>query len=173
MKIEIPDCYFNAEERKNTPQRVQRFWDEWLNKSHDFQFTTFKNPGYDQMISEVQIPLYSMCSHHLLPFIGFAHIAYVPNKKICGLSKLARVVDKFAHCPQIQERLTQQIADYLEDRLNPKGVAVMIEAEHLCMSCRGVRKVGAKTITTALKGKFHTEKGVKEEFLSLVNSRRN
>ena len=171
MKIEVPDEYFCAEELKNTPKRVKRFWNEWLVKSNNFKFTTFKNPGYDQMVTLTNVQFYSMCAHHLLPFQGKIHVGYIPDKRICGLSKLARVIDKFSHKPQLQEKLTQEIANFLDEKLKPKGVAVLIEGEHMCMSCRGVKKPGAVTVTTALKGKFH-EADVKQEFLDLVYSRR-
>jgi len=167
MEITIPDEYFSDEELKNTPIRYQRFLDEWLKDSSKFNFTVFPKPeGLDQMITVIDIDFYSLCSHHLAPFIGKASIAYIPNEKICGLSKLARVVDKFAHKPQVQERLTQEIADYLIEQLHPLGLMVILEAEHLCMSMRGIRRPGHKTITSAVKGLFNHE-NVKNEFLQL------
>lgn len=165
MKIEIPDEYFNEEELKNTPQRYKRFLKEWLEDSNNFTFTVFDKPkNVDQMITVKDIQLYSMCAHHLLPFYGKVHIGYLPSKKICGLSKLARVVDKFAHKPQLQEALTQQIADYLQDQLQPMGLMVVVEAEHLCMSMRGIKRPNHKTITSAIKGMF-IHKDIKDEFL--------
>ena len=169
MEITIPDEYFSDEELKNTPIRYQRFLDEWLRESNNFKFTVFPKPeGLDQMVTVKNIDFYSLCSHHLAPFIGKASIAYIPNEKICGLSKLARVVDKFAHKPQVQERLTQEIADYLIEQLSPLGLMVVLEAEHLCMSMRGIRRPGHKTITSAVKGLF-TQAQVKSEFLSFMN----
>jgi len=169
MKFEIDDKYFNEEELKNTPERWKRFLDEWLNKSKDFEFRVFDNPGYDEIISVTHIPFYSMCAHHLLPFIGTAHVGYVPNDKICGISKLARVVDMFAHRPQLQERLTMQIRDYVNEKLNPKGVMVVLEAEHLCMSMRGIKKPGHRTKTSALCGVFEN-KDTRNEFLTLIRN---
>ena len=122
MKLEVPDSFFNDEELKNTPDRWARFLDEWLEKSNHFKFTTFPNePKVDQMVIQKDINLYSICAHHMLPFFGTAHIGYLPKDKLCGLSKLARAVDKFAHRPQNQERLTQQIADFLMEELDPHG----------------------------------------------------
>jgi len=169
MKIEIADKYFNKEELKNTPDRYKRFLNEWLEDSQDFKCTVFEKPkNVDQMIITKDINFYSMCSHHLLPFIGKVHFAYIPIKKICGLSKVARVVDKFAHKPQLQEALTQQIADYLEKILEPLGLMVIIEAEHLCMSMRGIKRPGHSTITSALKGDF-TNNETRTEFLKMIN----
>ena len=168
MKIEIPDEVFSDEELKNTPNRYKKFLKEWLVDSQDFKFTTFPKPkGMDQMIVIKDIPFYSMCSHHLLPFIGKAHIGYIPNKKICGLSKVARVLDKFAHRPQLQERLTQQVVDYLDKELEPVGVMVVLEAEHLCMSLRGIKRPNHKTVTSAIKGMF-IQNNIKSEFMELV-----
>ena len=168
MKISIPDKYFNIEELKNTPKRYSKFFDEWLEGSDNFNFTTFLKPkGMNQMIILKDIPFYSMCSHHLLPFVGKVHIGYVPNKKICGLSKLIRGVNKFAHRPQIQERLTQQVIDFLDEKLNPLGIMIILEAEHFCMSLRGVRSPGHKTTTSAVKGRFQY-KEIKSEFMGLI-----
>ena len=169
MKIQINDKYFNEEELKNTPKRIERFKKE-LKKKADFKFTTFKNPNYDQMIILKDIEFFSFCSHHLLPFIGKAHIGYIPSKKICGISKLARVVDKFASKPQLQERMTEEIADYLEQKLSPLGIMVVIEAQHLCMKMRGVKKQNAKMVTSAIRGVFY-HNDVKQEFLKLIEKR--
>ena len=168
MKIEIPDKYFNTEELKNTPKRYKRFLDEWLEESNNFKFTIFPKPkGVDQMVVVKDIYFYSMCAHHLLPFIGKARIGYLPSKKICGLSKLARVVDKFAHKPQLQEALTQQVADFLEKELEPIGLMVVFEAEHMCMSMRGIKRPGHKTITSAIKGVF-IQSNIKNEFMEVI-----
>ena len=129
-------------------------------------FTEQKN---DEMVVVRDIPLYSMCEHHLLPFVGKAHIVYIPKEgKVIGLSKLARIVDCFARRPQIQERLTSQIADFLMDRLEPQGVAVLIEAEHLCMTMRGARAAGAKTKTSALRGVMKSDARTRAEAMSLL-----
>lgn len=168
MKIEFPDEVFCDEELKNTPDRYRRFLKEWLVDSEKFEFTTFKNDGYDQMIIVKDIEFFSMCSHHLLPFSGKAHVGYIANKKICGLSKIPRVVEMFAHRPQLQERLTQQIGEYLHKKLNAKGVIIVIEAEHLCMSMRGVKKPGHITITSSLLGVFKKDSSAKEEFMRLI-----
>lgn len=164
--LTYPQGLLDKEERINTPLRVERFWKEWAGKN-DFKFTTFKNPGYDQLILLKNIDFASVCSHHLLPFIGKAHIGYIPNGRICGISKLARVLDKFASRPQLQERMTQQIADFIQKELKPKGVMVIIEGEHMCMRIRGVKKTGATMTTSAIKGVFK-KKEPREEFLALI-----
>jgi GTP cyclohydrolase IA len=168
MKIEIPDEFFNEEELENTPGRYKKFLKEWLEDSNGFKFTTFKNEGYDQMVIVKDIDFFSMCSHHLLPFKGKCHIGYIPNDRICGLSKIPRVIEKFAHRPQLQERLTEQVAEYLNKELKPKGVIVIMEAEHLCMAMRGIRKPNHATLTSSLKGVFKTDVGAKQEFISLI-----
>src|SRR3712207_5037936 len=118
-----------------------------------FTATTFRNDGgYDELVVARDIPFHSLCEHHLLPFVGRAHVAYLPGERIVGLSKLARVVDHFSRRMQVQERLTTQIASWLTDTLQPKGVGVVLEAEHLCMSLRGVQKTGSETVTSALHG---------------------
>ena len=166
MIIELPDSLFNEEELKNNPKRYKRFLDEW--NKNDFKFTTFPKPkGLDQMIIVKDISFYSMCSHHLAPFFGKVSIGYIPNQKICGLSKLARVVDKFARKPQLQEKLTQEITDFLQENLEPVGLMVVIEAEHLCMSMRGIKKPQHKTVTNAIKGIF-IQPSVKQEFMGFM-----
>jgi len=167
MQIEIPDELFSAEELRNTPDRIKRFLQEWQNKD-DFKFTMFDNPGYDQMILLKSIEFGSLCSHHLLPFTGFAHVGYIPDKKICGISKLARVVDMFASRPQVQERLTQQIADFIVQQLNPIGVMVVLEAQHECMRIRGVKKANSVMVTSALKGLFKKDEKARLEFMGLI-----
>lgn len=122
----------------------------------------------NEMVLEKDITFYSMCEHHLMPFYGKAHVAYIPNGKVTGLSKLARTVDVYARRPQIQERLTVQIADALERTLNPKGIMVMLEAEHTCMTMRGIKKPGSKTITTVTRGDFKTDRELQKQFLSMV-----
>lgn len=169
MEINIPDSYFDEESLKNTPKRIEKFIKEWKN-NQNFNFTTFPNPNYDQMIVLKDIDFYSLCEHHLLPFYGRIHIGYIPNERICGISKLARVVDMFASRPQLQERLTQQIANYIEKELEPKGVMVVVEGIHLCMRMRGVKKPNSVMITSALKGVFGKLK-VREEFLNFINSK--
>ena len=127
--------------------------------------------GHDEMIMVRDVPLYSMCEHHLIPFMGSAHVAYIPNTEgqITGLSKLARVVDVLARRPQVQERLTTQIADAMEDALNPRGVLVVLEAEHLCMSMRGIQKPGSKTVTSAVRGIFRESEATRIEAMNLIS----
>jgi GTP cyclohydrolase I len=124
----------------------------------------------DEMVIEKDITFYSMCEHHLLPFYGRAHVAYIPDGKVVGLSKLARTVDIIAKRPQIQEKMTAQIADALMVYLKPKGALVMLEAEHMCMTMRGIKKPGSKTVTMALRGEFQTDKELKEDFFRLMGN---
>lgn len=134
---------------------------------------TFDAEGADQMICQWKIPLYSLCEHHLLPFVGYAHIGYIPRDRICGLSKFKRVVDLYARRLQVQERLTREIAIYLEENLNPRGVMVVIEAEHLCMTIRGVQTPGTLTTTSAVTGDFlDPSQGSREEFQRFMAARR-
>jgi GTP cyclohydrolase I len=134
-----------------------------------FRATTFANEdGYDELVLVREIPFHSLCMHHMLPFHGLAHVAYLPGERIVGLSKLARVVEMFARDLQVQERLTTQIADWIEEELRPKGVGVVLEAEHLCMSLRGVQKFGATTVTSALQGQVRDDPRTRQEFLSLT-----
>jgi GTP cyclohydrolase I len=138
---------------------------------HAFKLTTFANDErYDQLGLARDIPFRSLCEHHMLPFHGVAHVGYLPAERIAGLSKLARVVEQFASGLQVQERLTKQVADSLNMRLKPKGVGVMIEAEHLCMTFRGARAHGSRTLTSALHGHLYTDAAARQEFFSLTRS---
>lgn len=150
-----------------TPKRYVKFLKEFCTPD-DFEMTTFKNEGNDQMIVESNIPFFSLCEHHLAPFFGTAAIAYIPNERIVGLSKLPRTLDHFARQPQNQERITQQVADYLMDKLDAKGVAVVIKAQHLCVAMRGVKKHGVETTTSAMKGCFSDDMNCRQEFLSFI-----
>ena len=135
------------------------------------QLTTFPNEEhYTAMVMEKEIPFYSMCAHHFVPFYGHGHIAYVPNERIVGLSKLPRLLEFFARRPQLQERLTEQVASLLDEELKPQGVMVVMEARHLCVEMRGVKKPGAVTVTSAIRGIFHN-RPVREEFLDLLARR--
>lgn len=160
-----------AEHLRGTPRRVASAYREML--SHrEFDMTTFANTeSYDELVVARDIPFVSMCEHHLLPFLGVAHVAYVPGERILGLSKLARVVEMFSRRLQVQERLTQQIGQWLEERLQPKGVGVLMEAEHLCMTVRGVRAPGARTTTSTVLGIVRSDPRTRAEFLSLARSR--
>jgi GTP cyclohydrolase I len=141
--------------------------------SGSFDFTTFANAeGYDELVVVEDIPVRSVCEHHMLPFAGVAHVGYLPADRILGLSKFARLVDFYSHRGQTQERLTQQIAEHLEHHLAPRGVGVVIEAEHSCMSLRGVRAAGTRTVTSALLGALRNNQPSRAEFLALVRSRR-
>jgi GTP cyclohydrolase I len=157
----------------DTPRRVASMYAEvfsGLEKDPAEYFAVTFNEGHQEMVLIRDIPLYSFCEHHLVPFMGRAHVAYVPGKhgRICGLSKLARVVDIFARRPQVQERMTSQIADTLVEHLDPAGVLVVIEAEHLCMSMRGVQKPGAITTTSAVRGIFARNAATRAEAMSLI-----
>jgi GTP cyclohydrolase I len=158
----------------NTDRRVARMYLDifsGLDEGTRPKLTTFPNEEhYTSMVMEKEIPFYSMCAHHFVPFYGHGHIAYIPNDKIVGLSKLPRLLDFFARRPQIQERLTEQVAGVLEEELRPQGVMVVIEARHLCVEMRGIKKPGAVTVTSALRGIF-LQKAVREEFLDLMRHR--
>ncbi|HZF08206.1 MAG TPA: GTP cyclohydrolase I FolE [Thermoanaerobaculia bacterium] len=155
-----------------TDMRVAKMYLEMfhgLAEGAEPKVTTFPNEeGYSHMVMETQIPFYSMCAHHLVPFYGHAHIAYIPRDRILGLSKFARILEFYAKRPQLQERLTEQVVTCLEEKLQPQGAMVVIEARHLCVEMRGVKKPGALTITSALRGIFH-QKPVREEFLDLLH----
>jgi GTP cyclohydrolase I len=138
-----------------------------------FHPTTFPNDeGYDELVVARDIPFHSLCEHHLLPFSGLAHVGYLPGSRILGLSKLARVVEHFSRRLQVQERLTKQIGDWLTERLDPKGVGVVLEAEHLCMSLRGVQAPGSRTVTSSLHGLLRDDARSRAEFLALTSGRR-
>jgi GTP cyclohydrolase I len=152
-----------------TPGRMARAYAELLTP-REFRLTTFDNDEqYDELVMARAIPIRSVCEHHFLPFVGVAHVGYLPGERILGLSKLARVVELFAHGPQVQERLTKQIADWLATHLHPKGVGVVIEAEHMCMTLRGVRAAGATTITSTLLGTLRDDARSRGEFFALAN----
>jgi GTP cyclohydrolase I len=155
---------------RDTPRRVASAYAELLTPV-DFNLTTFPNEeGYDELVVARDIPFHSLCMHHLLPFHGVAHVGYLPGERIIGLSKLARVVELFARDLQVQERLTTQVADWLQEHLDPKGVGVVIEAEHMCMTLRGVQKPGARTMTSALHGLVRGDPRTRQEFLALAGT---
>lgn len=150
-----------------TPKRYVKFLDEFFNPA-DFNFTTFEDDSASEMVIVKSIPFYSMCEHHLAPFFGTADIAYIPNGRIVGLSKIPRVLDLYARRPQNQERITRQVCEHLEKALEPKGVAVVLRARHMCMEMRGVEKPGAETITSAMAGVFKSQFNTRQEFLNLI-----
>jgi GTP cyclohydrolase IA len=157
---------------RKTPERVAESWKDLTSGySEDpkalIQNSVFRDK-YDEMVLVKDIVFYSMCEHHLLPFFGHAHIAYIPNGRLVGISKIARMVEIYAKRLQVQERMTQQIAEMLNGVLKPKGVAVVIEAEHLCMQMRGVKKTDSKVITSAMLGAFRSRQATREEFISLI-----
>jgi GTP cyclohydrolase I len=157
----------NREGLKDTPKRYIKFMREFL-EPKEFNFTTFDAEGTDEMIIQTNIPFYSICEHHTAPFFGTADVAYIPNEKIVGLSKLARTVDLYANRFQNQERITTQIAERLHAELNPKGVAVRLKAQHLCMCMRGVKKHDTWTSTSKLLGAFKDDEKARFEFLNLI-----
>jgi GTP cyclohydrolase I len=160
-----------SEHLRDSPRRVAHAYAEMLT-ARPFNLTTFPNDeGYDELVLARDIPFHSLCEHHLLPFTGVAHVGYLPGDRILGLSKLARVVELFARSLQVQERLTKQIADWLQDHLEPKGVGVVIEAEHSCMSLRGVQTSGVLTVTSSLQGLLRKDARSRSEFLSLAAPR--
>jgi GTP cyclohydrolase IA len=157
-----------SEHLLDTPARVARSYAELLTPQ-DFDLTTFPNDeGYDELVLARGIPFQSLCQHHLLPFAGVAHVAYLPGERLLGLSKLARVVELFARDLQVQERLTKQVADWLQEHLAPKGVGVVLEAEHQCMSLRGVRATGTKAVTSAVHGLLRHDARSRQEFFALT-----
>ncbi|MFI1157012.1 GTP cyclohydrolase I FolE [Streptomyces sioyaensis] len=157
-----------TESLHGTPGRMARAYAE-LFSPRPFDLTTFPNDeGYDELVLARSIPVRSVCEHHLLPFVGTAHVGYLPGRRILGLSKLARVVEHFACRPQVQERLTKQVADWLQTQLEPKGVGVVIEAEHTCMTLRGVQATGSSTLTSTLLGTLRSDARSRGEFLALA-----
>ncbi|MGH3656822.1 MAG: GTP cyclohydrolase I FolE [Micromonosporaceae bacterium] len=158
----------DSESLADTPGRMARAYAELLTP-RPFNLTTFANDeGYDELVLARSIPIRSVCEHHLLPFVGVAHVGYLPGERILGLSKLARVVELFAHGPQVQERLTKQVAEWLHAELSPRGVGVVVDAEHLCMTLRGVQAVGARTVTSTLLGTLREDSRSRAEFFSLT-----
>ncbi len=156
----------NREGLKDTPKRYIKFWNEFLSPP-DWKPTTFSAEGYDQMIVQTNIPFHSVCEHHLAPFFGTGHIAYIPDKKIIGLSKLARTLETYSRRLQNQERITNQVVDFLMKELEPLGVGCVIKAKHMCMEMRGVKKHNTFTTTSALRGVFEN-KEQKDEFFKLI-----
>jgi GTP cyclohydrolase I len=159
---------------QNTPARVARMYAEvcaGLHEDPDQHLQVTFDAGHDEMVMVRDIPLYSICEHHMVPFIGKAHVAYIPGAdgRITGLSKLARLADSYAKRPQVQERLTAQIADEIERTLTPRGVLVVVEAEHLCMSMRGVRKPGSSTVTSAVRGLFRDNAATRAEAMDFIH----
>jgi GTP cyclohydrolase I len=157
-------------ELQDTPRRIEAMYEELLTPK-PFNPTTFPNDdGYDELVLAKAIPFTSLCAHHALPFSGVAHVGYLPGERILGLSKLARVVHYFSRSLQVQERLTKQIADWLEMELKPRGVGVVLEAEHTCMTIRGVQAAGSKTVTSTMYGLLRERVATRQEFLSLIGA---
>lgn len=158
----------DSESLRGTPGRMARAYAE-LFTPRPFDLTTFPNDeGYDELVLARSIPVRSVCEHHLLPFVGVAHVGYLPGERILGLSKLARIVEYFACRPQVQERLTKQVADWLDEQLEPRGVGVVIEAEHSCMTLRGVHAAGSSTVTSTLLGTLREDARSRQEFFALT-----
>ena len=158
---------------RRTPQRVAKMYEEMfsgLGRDPAEHLETMFSERYDELVVLRNIPFNSMCEHHLMPFEGKAHVAYLPDGRVVGISKLARVVDGFAHRPQVQERLTSQIANLLTDRLKAKGVAVVIEATHTCMTCRGIKKSGSLMVTSAVRGRCRSDARTRAEVMGLLHS---
>lgn len=173
MVLEAVGANLKLKDIASTPKRVAAMYEEILKgQSRDAskELEVILEQKHDEIILLKDIPLYSLCEHHLLPFLGKAHVAYIPDKRITGLSKIARVVDTLARRLQVQERLTTEIADVIMKKLKPKGVMVVIEAEHLCMSMRGVQKAGAVAITSVVRGVFRSNQKTRQETLSLISS---
>jgi GTP cyclohydrolase I len=161
---------------RGTPQRVAEMYAELfsgLNKDPKEDLEVGFELGHREMVVLKDVPFYSMCEHHLLPFFGFAHVGYIPNNegRIVGISKLARVVETIARRPQVQERMTTEIADAIDAGIHPAGVAVVLQAEHLCMTMRGIKKPGSNVITSAIRGTFRSKAASRAEFLSLVQGK--
>ena len=157
---------------KETPERIARMYSELLSGNfldpHEVVNDAIFEVKYDEMVLVRDVEFYSLCEHHMLPFIGRVHVAYLPNGKVLGLSKIPRIVDLFAHRLQVQERMTRQIADFIRDELHPQGVGVVVEAMHLCMSMRGVRKQNARMTTSAMHGAFRANLATRQEFLENI-----
>lgn len=154
---------------RNTPKRYQKFIKEFF-ETRPFDLTVFENEGYDEMVIQTRIAFYSICEHHLLPFFGYGAVAYIPDQKIVGLSKLTRTLTHFSRRLQTQERLTTQVAEFLQAKLKPKGIGVVLTGQHLCMEMRGVEKPGTQTTTSCLKGSFKSNSLTRGEFLQIVQS---
>ena len=159
----------------DTPRRVARMYDELLSgytvDARELLNGALFDVEYDEMVVVTNIDFYSLCEHHLLPFHGKAHVGYLPHKKVVGLSKIPRLVDMFARRLQVQERMTQQVATFMDDLINPQGVGVVVEGSHLCTAMRGVQKAEAKMVTSAVKGVFRTNSSTREEFMAHVRHR--
>jgi GTP cyclohydrolase I len=154
---------------RETPARYERFIKEFF-EAKPFELTVFENEGYDEMVIQTNIAFYSICEHHLLPFFGYGAIAYIPKEKIVGLSKLARTLTHFSRSLQTQERLTTQVTEFLAEKLQPKGIGVVLTGRHLCMEMRGIEKPGTQTTTSCLKGSFKSNSLTRGEFLQIVQS---
>ncbi|MEU0514838.1 GTP cyclohydrolase I FolE [Amycolatopsis sp. NPDC006125] len=166
--LEALGVSLEPESLRGTPGRMARAYAE-LFSPRPFDLTTFPNDeGYDELVLARGIPVRSVCEHHLLPFVGVAHVGYLPGERILGLSKLARIVEHFARRPQVQERLTKQVADWLAEHVHPKGVGVVIEAEHTCMTLRGVQAAGSSTVTSTLLGTLREDARSRQEFFALT-----
>ena len=171
MVLEAVGANLKLRDIASTPKRVASMYEEILKgqfRDASKELEVILEQKHDEIILLKNIPLYSLCEHHLLPFLGKAHVAYIPDKRITGLSKIARVVDTLARRLQVQERLTTEIADVIMKKLKPKGVMVVIEAEHLCMSMRGVQKAGSITTTSVVRGVFRSNQKTRQETLSLI-----
>jgi GTP cyclohydrolase I len=170
--LAAPGIALDSEDLRETPGRLARAYAELL-ESEPFRLTTFANDaGYDELVLERDVPFRSVCEHHLLPFSGVAHVGYVPGERLVGLSKLARIVGHFAARPQTQERMTRQLAGFLDEHLSPLGAGVVIEAEHTCMTLRGVRSQGTTTVTSTLTGTLRADASARAEFLALAGAPR-
>lgn len=167
--LPLVDAHPDREGLQDTPKRYEKFLEEFL-QPEPFTVTTFANEGYDEMVLQANIPFYSICEHHLVPFFGVAVIAYIPDQKIVGLSKLARTLDHVSRRLQNQERITTEVASFLMETLSPKGVGVVLRARHLCMEMRGIQKPGVETMTLCLKGNFNSKPEIRMEFLKLTTA---